>query len=130
MSKPSGVELIAAERRRQVEEEGWSVEHDAEHPDGALALAAAVYAMPPGDRETKWLVEAKVRGEPYPVFHQEWARPAVAAFPWASKDGVPRLWGAEHWKPCPDDRVRELVKAGALIAAEIDRLVAATGAGA
>jgi hypothetical protein len=29
------------------------------------------------------------------------------------------------WKPSPDDRFRELVKAGALIAAEIDRLLRA-----
>lgn len=34
------------------------------------------------------------------------------------------LWGFEGgwWKPTPKDRIRELVKAGALIAAEIDRL--------
>ena len=31
-------------------------------------------------------------------------------------------WDASWWKPTPNDRVRELVKAGALIAAEIDRL--------
>lgn len=31
-------------------------------------------------------------------------------------------WRPGWWKPSPDDRVRELVKAGALIAAEIDRL--------
>lgn len=31
-------------------------------------------------------------------------------------------WAERWWKPTPDDRVRELVKAGALIAAEIDRL--------
>lgn len=36
---------------------------------------------------------------------------------------IPRSWpGAWNWKPSSDDRVRELVKAGALIAAEIDRL--------
>jgi len=34
-----------------------------------------------------------------------------------------------HWKPTPDDRVRELVKAGALIAAEIDRLNYRAGEG-
>jgi hypothetical protein len=33
-------------------------------------------------------------------------------------------WAERFWKPTPDDRVRELVKAGALIAAEIDRLTA------
>jgi len=31
-------------------------------------------------------------------------------------------WDFKWWKPTPNDRVRELVKAGALIAAEIDRL--------
>jgi hypothetical protein len=36
------------------------------------------------------------------------------------KHAVP--WGESWWKPTPEDRVRELVKAGALIAAEIDRL--------
>lgn len=34
---------------------------------------------------------------------------------------VPWPWEPRHWKPCKD-RVRNLVKAGALIAAEIDRL--------
>jgi hypothetical protein len=35
----------------------------------------------------------------------------------------PEHWPFElkFWKPTPDDRLRELVKAGALIAAEIDR---------
>jgi len=31
-------------------------------------------------------------------------------------------WEDRFWKPTPNDRVRELVKAGALIAAEIDRV--------
>lgn len=31
-------------------------------------------------------------------------------------------WNEEYWKPTPNDRIRELVKAGALIAAEIERL--------
>ena len=31
-------------------------------------------------------------------------------------------WKESWYKPTPNDRVRELVKAGALIAAEIDRL--------
>ncbi len=32
------------------------------------------------------------------------------------------MWAEGWWKPTPENRVRELVKAGALIAAEIDRL--------
>ena len=42
MSK--GAEMIAAERRRQVEKEGWTAEHDSGHPSGELAMAAACYA--------------------------------------------------------------------------------------
>lgn len=34
----------------------------------------------------------------------------------------PQSWGNNWWKPTPNDRVKELVKAGALIAAEIDRI--------
>lgn len=50
---------------------------------------------------------------------------AVYAAPdWARTEGVmDLLWpGAWAFKPTPTDRIRELVKAGALIAAEIDRL--------
>lgn len=43
------------------------------------------------------------------------------------KDGDPVRywpWDLRYWKPTANDRVRELVKAGALIAAEIDRIQA------
>jgi hypothetical protein len=33
-------------------------------------------------------------------------------------------WDDSWWKPSPDNRIKELAKAGALIAAEIDRLLA------
>lgn len=85
----SGVGVIRAERERQVAEEGWTTTHDDEHDNGALARAAAVYAIPEDSRHgILWVL-------------------------W------PISW---RWKPSPDDRVRELAKAGALIAAEIDRL--------
>lgn len=92
----TGVELIAAERTRQIEVENRSPRHDATHRREELAQAAASYAMPPR------------------------YRPA---------DGCPPLlwpWHIRWWKPTPTDRVRELVKAGALIAAEIDRLQASS----
>lgn len=82
-----GAEIIAAERKRQIEQEGWSEEHDDAHKWGELAWAATCYAMPPLDG----------RGLNWP-------------------------WDRKWWKPTPDDRIRELAKAGALIAAEIDRL--------
>lgn len=89
-----GIDLIAAERARQVSIEGWTSGHDDLHSDGELARAAACYALP-GDSRS------------YSVGRQ-----------------TPRLWpwGYGDWKETPSDRVRELVKAGALIAAEIDRL--------
>ncbi len=82
-----GVAAIAAERRRQVEAEGWTPEHDDQHTRGELARAAACYALAydlGSERELLW--------------------------PWAE----------DWWKPA--DRIRDLEKAGALIAAEIDRL--------
>lgn len=41
-----------------------------------------------------------------------------------SSGAIPPIWpwSANWWKPTPNNRVRELVKAGALIVAEIERL--------
>jgi len=88
-----GAAAIAAERARQIEKEGWTPEHDDEHDDEQIAMAAACYAMP-----------GRAMRESHPRQPYGWP------------------WDATAWKPCPDNRVRELTKAGALIAAEIDRL--------
>lgn len=37
--------------------------------------------------------------------------------------GWPDGWSLDWYKPCPDNRIKELAKAGALISAEIDRLL-------
>jgi hypothetical protein len=82
-----GASLIAAERRRQVESEGWTPGHDDHHEDGELALAAGAYI-----------------GDGF--------EPDEDAWPWINtpiKLGRPRI--------------EELAKAGALIAAEIERLL-------
>lgn len=90
--------LIAAERERQKSVEGWTIEHDDEHTDGSLASAAACYALPPADRKQRVLGQLLV-------------------------DALwPDSWDFHWWKPKPRNRVRELVKAGALIVAEIERL--------
>lgn len=103
---PDGVSLIAAERRRQVTEEGWTPEHDAGHTTGELARAAACYAQPAEARELRGRAAnvSASRGAWYEDIPDDWP------------------WHPGYWKPRPDDRVHELVKAGALIAAEIDRL--------
>ena len=99
----SGATLIAAERQRQIDDEGRTLEHDTEHTNQELAWAAVCYAAP----ETVYVVDYVAR-----TGHIR----TVCTEPW------PRLWRR------PDcDRVRQLVKAGALIAAEIDRLMRLSG---
>ena len=95
------IDDIAAERRRQIEAEGWTPEHDDEHRAGALATAAACYAAP----ETVFYGMSRA-GPAYQTFISY-----EPAWPWAD------MW----WKPSGDRR-RDLVKAGALIVAEIERL--------
>lgn len=87
MTLPSGVELIALERARQIEQEGFDAAHDDKHIRGELAAAAASYAAYTG-----------------------WPR-------------VPMYWPWEDmwWKPDRKNPMNNLIKAGALLAAEIDR---------
>lgn len=90
------IEEIAAERERQKSVEGWTADHDDRHHREEMAEAAACYAMP---RYTRRLTMAGIGDD---VLSRIW--------PWDTK------W----WKP--DTRRRDLIKAGALIVAEIDRL--------
>ena len=104
----NGAELIAAERERQISDEGWSADHDDDHVNGELAEAACCYATDPITRAAIMLTKDGA---------------ANVNQPGSGYDA--RHWPAEWsgcWKPSPNDRIRELVKAGALIAAEIDRL--------
>ena len=56
----SGVELITAERKRQIEVEKWSTTHDdEEHWDGELAMAGACYAMAEQYRESGIIEEGE-----------------------------------------------------------------------
>lgn len=97
---PDVIAEIAAERRRQIEVEGWTAEHDDQHTDGSLAQAAAVYALP--SREMVQVGNAPLRGS-------HW-KPTL----W------PRSWADSWFKP--KDRERDLIRAAALIVAEIERL--------
>lgn len=95
---------VFAERLRQIEQEGWSNEHDDEHNKGDLAVAAACYAafaVAEDDRADA----AKLTGF------------VKSCWPWAS----------EWWKPNIGNPRRDLVKAAALILAEIERLDRAKG---
>lgn len=83
---------IAIERLRQIGAEGWTSEHDDAHSSGEMATAAACYSM----------------------MRPEYSSPL---------NGLARQlwpWSIEWWKP--SNRRRNLVKAGALIVAEIERI--------
>lgn len=96
----NGADLIKEERLRQVSEEGWVAEHDDELGSCTLAVAGACYAL-------------GVAGG-YSSYHEIWlsiyTKQALELWP----------FDAEWWKPT-EDPIRQLTKAGALIAAEIDR---------
>lgn len=88
---------IAAERRRQIEVEGWTPEHDDKHDRRELFAAARSYVE-------RWRAK---RGLPQ------------------TENGPPPSWpwDAASWKP--GGYRRDLVRAGALVLAEIDRLTRA-----
>lgn len=98
-----GVIAIGRERDRQVTAEGWTPDHDDAHDDGSMALAACCYA----EMSACMALEHDLAVRAYGNGHQHW--------PWA------QAW----WKPTTARR--NLEKAGALIAAEIERLDRAAG---
>ncbi len=110
---PSALADIAAERQRQIDAEGWTVEHDDEHSDGSLALAAACYAEGPSGRSRVAKITGDVSGGrgDTPVWG---VRKVLVPVMW------PQTWCPSWWKP--KDRRQDLVRAGALIVAEIERL--------
>lgn len=85
----TGIELITDERNRQIKE--WNNNHDSQHTDQSLALAACYFALP-----------------------DIYDSPLVSLWP--------ESWSVVWAKKGDRDRMRDLEKAGALIAAEIDRL--------
>ncbi len=104
------VDEIAAERLRQVEQEGWTAEHDDAHIEGQLSRAASHYAA---HASAYSRVFSDVTLAVYRICEP------VPSWPWL------RGW----WKPTTPRR--DLVKAAALIVAEIERLdrIAAQGDG-
>lgn len=95
---------VLAERRRQVSAEGWTPEHDDKHSSGQLAYAASVYALCAASSDADRSVMDEFR--------------TYNSVPFRIRNRWP--WD-ESWLK-PTNRRRDLVKAAALILAEIERL--------
>ena len=83
---------IIGERARQLTQEGYTPEHDDEHTEGQMALLAAAYALESRGLGYEWLAEQ--------------TRRVVKSYGWDFK---------------PKDPIQDLVRAGALILAELER---------
>ena len=94
----TGAHRILRERERQVWDEGWSDEHDDQHFRGEMAIAGACYACHAATFPYRADIQAYRNAPPPP----DWP------------------WEAKWWKPRQPQH--DLVRAGALIAAEIDRI--------
>lgn len=98
------VEDVLSERKRQVEREGWTPEHDDAYTEYELAWAAITYAMAAcADSAERAVMDQ---------FGDHSATPGRINENWP--------WDWKWWKP--KDRRRDLVRAAALIIAEIERL--------
>jgi len=102
LSPRTGAERIRHERWRQLVLKGFSFGHDDRHVDGELAMAALAY------------VEAGIVSQIRPDVSVYLSSPPLTGWGWP--------WQHSEWKPS-DDPIDNLVCAGALTAAEIDRLL-------
>ena len=88
---------IIGERARQLTQEGYTPEHDDEHTEGQLALLAAAYAL--SSRDEGFISSKKTMA-------MQQLENALLLYNWSFK---------------PKDHIRDLVRAGALILAELER---------
>jgi kynureninase len=98
---------VTTERHRQQDAEGWDLAHDDGHEGGTLAAAAACYAY-----QAQYLLRRRNNEKPAPKLDKDKILTAL----WPFNGG----W----WKP--KDARRDLVRAAALIVAEIERIDRAT----
>jgi hypothetical protein len=110
----NGAELIAEERRRQIEKEGWTAEHDDEHTKGEMALVAALYASPIQLFKKKEQDGNISFIDPWPWYE------LIEMTRYESQGGIECVKARDKRKK--HSRKRTLIIAGALIAAEIDRI--------
>jgi len=122
--KLSGIEAVALERQRQIEQKGFTTEHDMLHMDDQLVYGAICYAYPPKNRRLVKLREEDSGG--LPVVH-------LKDGPDGEADYIvlpPSIWPFKREAFRPDTsgtvrgRMRDIEKAAAMLVAEYDRLAA------
>jgi hypothetical protein len=142
-----GISYITLERARQVAEKGYTSAHDDEHKGGEIAAQAVYLATPvraykvtPHADGVSW---QEIRGRSW----ENAGRGTPGYVPWSAIELLPRRlpqhylvstaadaavpgWGDDvpsTGRELRERRIRELTQAGALIAAEIDRLLRVDG---
>lgn len=98
MENKTALELVLEERKRQIEVEGYSLEHDDKHDGGEIAFAAACYATHPRDIFIKEDYSESFRFERQIPFDEYHIRPDI-------------------------DELECAVKGAALMLAEVERLI-------
>lgn len=95
----TGIELIAEERKKQIENHGLTAEVDAAKNANRQLIEAISLMLPEGDeQDNKIYLRARL-------------------------DGIPTGWNSKVWEKMARKSYSErLVMAGAMIAAEIDRI--------
>lgn len=113
LRKSQAMHDVIAERFRQIEAEGWTHDHDDKHDSGEMADAAAVYAATAEIQLIKPR-EGSVHGN---KLWPWWDQADVSG----GRGDCP-VWGWTRAWFKPRDRRRNLVRAAALLIAEIERL--------
>lgn len=108
-----GLGLICTERYRQLQAEGFDAAHDDAHGAGELSIAAACYAAAANDA---------VRGFTGGIKPSRWPFEPESWKPGRFEGGLVAAGGGPNPAIVPA-AIGNLVKAGALIAAELDRLL-------
>lgn len=98
---------VMAERHRQMMAEGWTAKHDDEHDKGEMARAAGCYAI----------IAGSCQG--WPLDSYKYVAPPATV---ENGDGIDIFWpwSPKWWKP--KSPRRDLVRAAALLLAEIERM--------
>lgn len=99
----TGIELISEERQRQIAIEGYTAQHDSQHPASEFAYAIIAYA-----ESAKVGINCRELGITNDTLIDMYKKAVGKNFPW------------RDFKPTTD--IRDLVKVGALAAALIDKL--------